>query len=190
MQGDPANAPPRPSVGFHVSTGVWAVLATLMLASLGRFLLSGIVVLFGVMLGVAWFFAFARVLVDREARGRLTWKEAGHWAVCPATGLFFVALSFTTWPYMLRVTLSEPALLRLVEDLDQGRANPFDPGRAGLIFVDHAEALEDCVVLTTETGFLTEYGLVYSRDDSPPDASPRWIWHLYGRWYAFAYDPF
>jgi hypothetical protein len=91
---------------------------------------------------------------------------------------------------MARVKLSEPALLRLVEDIERGRAVQGSPGRAGLIFVDHATAEEDCVVLTTESGYLTECGLVFSRTGTIPKPPARHLRHLYGRWYTFAYNPF
>ncbi len=180
-----AMGPPRPTALWHVLTGLWAALAAVMSASLAGFTLPLVVLAFGGMLGLVWCFYVVRVLPDREARGRLTWKAAAAWAVCPLTGLLFAALSFTSWPYELRVRISEPALLRLVEDLDRGRVDPCDPGRAGLIFVDYATAEEDCVVFTTESAFLTEYGLVYSRDGRIPNPQHLPLWHLYGRWYTF-----
>lgn len=182
-----AMGPRRPTVAFHVLTAIWAVLAAVMSASIAGagLMLPLAVVLFGGTLGIAWCFALARAVLDREARGRLTRRAMGAWAVCPLTGLLFVALSFTQWPYELRVRISEPALLRLVEDLDSGRVDASDPGRAGLIFVDYATAEEDCVVFTTESVFLTEYGLVYSRDGRIPNPQHLPLWHLYGRWYTF-----
>lgn len=187
---DTTPGPPRPSARLRALTGVWAVLAAVMSASLGRLMLPFLVLLIGVTLGVAWCSQLTRVLLDREARGRLTWRAMASWMVCPLTGLLFAALSFTSWPYMLRVKISEPALLRLVADLERGRADLRDPGRAGLIFVDHASVREDCVLLETETGFLTWHGLVYSRSGARPRPPPRThVRHLYGRWYTF-YESF
>jgi hypothetical protein len=181
-----AMGPPRPTATFHALTAVWVVPAAIMSASIaGDLMLSLVVVLLGGTLGIAWCVALARVLLRREARNRLAWNAMAHWAVCPLTGLLFAVLSFTQWPYELRVRISEPALLRLVEDLDRGRADPGDPGRAGLIFVDYAKAEEDGVVFTTESVFPTEYGLVYSRDGRTPNPRHLPLWHLYGRWYTF-----
>ncbi|MFI5404016.1 MAG: hypothetical protein ACHQ1G_13840, partial [Planctomycetota bacterium] len=64
--------------------------------------------------------------------------------------------------------LSEPALLRLVEEVEAGRVDG-KPGRAGLIGVRSTSAREDCVLLYTEHGFIfTEYGLARSRDGNRP----------------------
>jgi hypothetical protein len=161
-----------------------------MTASLGGFLLPLVVLAFGGFLGVVWTVQLLRVLLSREARGRLTRRASLHWGVCPATGLLFGALSLTPWPYALSVKLGEPALLRIVEDLEQGRANARDPGRAGLIFVDDAQVREDCVLLYTGWGYLTLHGLAYSRDGAPPEPPFARVRHLYGRWYTFCEDPF
>jgi hypothetical protein len=45
-------------------------------------------------------------------------------------------------------------------------------------------------VLTTESGYLTECGLVFSRTGTIPKPPARHLRHLYGRWYTFAYNPF
>lgn len=182
-----AIVPSRPNAHFHALTAAWALLALIMCASLGRFMITGVVVLFGAVLTASWCHELVRALFDREARGRLTRGALGAWAIFPLTVLLFAALSFSPWPYVMRVKLSEHALLRLVEDVEASRASP---GRAGLIFVDDARAVKGCVVLTTESGYLTEYGLVFSQAGTMPKPPALHLRHLYGPWYVFHHDPF
>ncbi len=181
--------PPRPTVVWHVLTALWAIPAALMSASVSpHFGLVVAVVFSGGLLGLIWCIQLARVLLDPEARRRLAWRAIGAWAFCPATGLLLTALYFTQWPLVLRVKLSEPALLRLVTDIEADRVQVDRPIRAGLMSMHRAAVEEHYVLLYTDHGFIfTEYGLAYSRDGNRPTSS---YWgltfrHLFGRWYIF-----
>jgi hypothetical protein len=182
--------PPQPTALWHVLTGIWACLAAVMSTQLAPDLLLGTAVLaFGGMLGLIWSVMAARVLLNRDARRRLTGRAIASWAVCPATGLMFAALCASGLPAACRVKLSEPALDRLAAGLEALRTRVDRTTRAGLMFVDEAVVEERCILLRTDSGgFFTQYGLARSRDGSWP-ASDHYgmttFRHLFGRWYTF-----
>lgn len=64
---------PRGPAPPHLLTAIWAIPAALLSATIGRgvFAPFGLAIL-GLALAVVWFSNLARVLLDREARGRLT----------------------------------------------------------------------------------------------------------------------
>jgi len=185
--------PPRPTALWHWMTAIWALMALAMGASLPPDLGLVLAVLaFGALLGLIWTVQMLRVLHDREARNRLTLRAAAAWAVCPATGLLLTALVWTGWPIVLRVKLSEPALVRLAEEVKGGRSAVAGRFGTGLVPVYEAHVEGNCVVLSTGVAFLDDYGLAYSRDGrhpAPGDARYRFH-HLFGPWYTFVLDVF
>jgi hypothetical protein len=183
---------PRPTVLWHIFTAAWALMAAPMSASLSPpFMLMLVAAFFGGALGLIWSVQLLRVLLDREARSRLTRRASVAWAAYPTIGLLLVALFLSQWPFALRVKLSEPALLRLAGEVEDGRTRVGVPCRAGLVSVDSADVRENCVLLFTGAVFLTECGLAYSRDGKPPALGHPWVFrHLFGRWYTFQVDLF
>ncbi len=169
-------------------TAAWAIMALWMSASLSPDLMLGLAVLgIGGLLGLIWTFQVLRVVLDREARGRLTPRAIVAWAICPATGLLLVALVGTQWPVALRVKLSEPALLRLVEDVEARRATVPGTFGVGRVSVEEATVAGNCVILYTGSGFFIDYGLAFSRDGNPPAPEyMRSFRHLFGRWYTYS----
>ena len=187
---DTAMGPPRPTTTWHVLTGIWAFFAAVMSGRLAPGLLLGMtVVLSGGLLGLIWCVQFARVLLNREARRRLTGRALASWAVCPATGLFLAALTLSQWPVALRVKLSEPALLRLAQEVEDGRDEVTSGRLVGLMVVDGTVLEESCVLLHTDSGFFfVKYGLAYSRDGDWPSShyyGTTSFRRLFGRWYTF-----
>ena len=182
---------PQPTPLWHIFTVGWLVPALLMTARVDPgFGLLGIVALYGALLGLIWLVCGALVLLSREARARLTRRAVAAWLAFPAMVLLVALLLHTRWPLMLRVRLSEPALLELVQEARADRRPHEDPRRAGLMFVDHVYAEEDCVFLHTNHGFIfREHGLAYSPDGSEPRG--RYMGyrtefhHLTGHWWTF-----
>jgi hypothetical protein len=144
---------------------------------------------FGGVLGLIWSAQLLRVLIDTEARGRLTRRAAVAWAAYPTVGLVLLALFWSQWPFALRVKLSEPAVVRLASEVEDGRTRVGGPVGAGLVSVEWAEVRGNCVVLFTGAVFMTDCGLAYSRDGKPPALGHPWAFrHLFGRWYTFQVD--
>jgi hypothetical protein len=184
----PAAGPPRPTAFWHALTVAWAIPAAVMSASFSPHpgLVFAVLALGGIM-GLAWSFQALRVLLDREALGRLTPRAVAGWAAYPVTGLLLLGLSWSQWPLALRVRLSEPDLRRLAEGVEDGWVQVDRRVGAGLVLVEHAEARADCVMLCTGHGlFLTDIGIAYSRDgDGPSPVGQCRFRHLFGRWHTY-----
>ena len=174
---------PGPGRAVQILTVLWAIAAVLMAAFGHTFLLGAPLVLCGLLLGVAWCdLAFRRLILQK---GFATLDRRGFvaWAFCPWTGLLLSAVCFTQWGLVLRVKLSEPALLRLVEEVEAGKAHFDPPVRAGLFKIDGGRVEGGCVLLETNEGWpLASEGIVYVREGT---TQARFSDHLVGRWWAF-----
>ena len=178
MPDDAVARPPGPGRALLVQTVLWGI-ATILVVAFGHTFLLGIpLLLWGFILGIAWLcLAVSRLILGR---GLLDWRGLVAWA---ATGLLLGAACFTQWPLALRVKLSEPALLRLVEEVDAGRATFHRPVRAGLFAIDGGRVEGGCVLLETNEGWpLASEGIAYVREGT---TQARFSDHLVGRWWAF-----
>lgn len=178
--------PPRPTAVWHVMTALWA-LAALLLAVFGhRFATAAVVLPIGGLLALIWCFQAARVLLHRETRSRLTPRAMIGWAAYPATAILLSSLVLSHWVDVLRVRVSEAALLRLVEDVEAGRADFDTPVRAGLFRIEDARIEDGCVLLeVNESWVYLSDGLAFARRGAPPSlALSR---HITGPWWEFYY---
>lgn len=180
---------PAPS---HLLTALWA-LAVVLLGAFGQdFLLVTVGGFFGAILGLAWLVQVARVLLDREARGRLTGGAILAWMVFPATVFVVAALLLSSWPLVLRVKASESALLRLVAEVEAGRTSFAPPVRAGLFLIDGGRIEGGSVLLEWTEGWpMASEGLAYftagnlSRPFEGSFPGPVGLKHVVGRWWTF-----
>ena len=188
---------PRPDREAQILTLLWAA-AALLATAFG--LTSGfggiLLFLFGVLLALAWcVVAFGRLVVE-WGLPRLDWRSTLSWTFCPATVLLLgIFIYYSPWPLVLRVKLSEPALLRIVEEVRAGRTHFDPPARAGLFSIDCGSVRNGTVLLDTNEGWLLDTeGIAYVGDDprwlefgedgSPP---PPFRGRLAGRWCWFRY---
>jgi hypothetical protein len=182
-----AEGPPRPAALWHILTGIWALLALPVCASLAPDLLLGMLAFFvGGLLGLAWVIQVLRVISDRDARRRMTGRAALGWAAYPATALLLYVLLTTGVLVHLRVRLSEPALQRLAEEVAAGAK--VDDRWVGLMWIEGAWVSGNAVLLSVGASFMETTGLAYSLDGLPaaPEGHPL-THHLHGRWYTFYY---
>ena len=184
---------PRPRRSIQIATLCWAVVVILAAAFGHTAMGEGApLFLFGLLLGLGW----CGNLIVEWGLVRLDWRSAVAWSVCPATLLllgFFIY--FSPWPLVLRVKLSESALLRVVEEVRAGRTRFDPPVRAVLFSIDSARIRNGTVLLdTNESWPLESAGIAYVGDDprwldfgedgSPP---PPFCGSLFGRWSWFRY---
>lgn len=161
-------------------------------------LLFATVVLGGFGLGVVWciFLAMRYVAWSKARAPRRTWRGVLLWGVCPATGLLLTVLYVTQVPLVLRVKLSETAMLELVEGAEtaaraeEGSPQVAWPVRAGAMWVQYADVQERCVFLLTNHGFIFHmYGLVYVKGGGRPEGNYMGFRtgyrHLVGDWWTF-----
>lgn len=185
MTDDEAARAPGPGRAVQGLTTLWAVGAVLIALFGHTCLLGPPLILCGLLLGIGWCCLAVGRLIVREGILRLGWRGVLVWALCPATGLLLGAVCFSQWPLALRVKLSEPALLRLVEEVKAGRASFDRPVRARLFKIDGGRVDGGCILLETNEGWpLASEGIAYV-----PKGTPRVLFsdHLVGRWWAFAF---
>lgn len=182
---DSPTGPPRPTAVWHVMTAIWALAAALLAVFGHRVAAAAVLFPLGGVLGLIWCFQAARVLLCREARGRLTPGAMIGWAVYPVTAILLSSLVLSSWIDVLRIRVSEAALLRLVEDVEAGRAID-RPVRAGLFRIERARIEDGCVLLeNNESWVYLSDGLAFVRRGAPPPlALARHIW---GPWWEFRY---
>ena len=94
----------------------------------------------------------------------------------PGVFLLACALHFTQLPRVLRVKLSEDALL---EAIQQDRSGP-----AGLFRILHIEKEIDGAYVVTSDGLLGWAGFAYIPHDMPAESGRR-LRHLYNHWWTF-----
>ena len=160
----------------------WACIAGLMtLRVYPGMLLFMAVVSSGGVLGVTWCVLLVSCLIRRTA-GPAGSGRVLAWGLCPAVGLLLTVMFVSRIPLVLRVAVSEGALLDLVEKEE--------PGRAGAMFVQTVVVQGRCVfLLTNHAPIFKMYGLVYVEDAGRPEGEylryATTYEHLVGRWWTF-----
>jgi len=169
-------------------TGIWALLSLPACASPNANpLITVLAFSTGGLLGLIWLVQVLRVVLDADGRQRMTRRAAIAWSIYPATGLLLLFLLMTGLFFEVRVRLSETALERLAAEVTSG-AEVKGTRWVGLVRIEGARMSGNAVLFSTESKFLAEYGLAYSRDGAPPALPGRpVVSHVFGRWYTFTY---
>lgn len=94
-------------------------------------------------------------------------------------------LDYTHYGVVVRIKLAEQPLQSLVQSVQRGNA-PKLPQQVGLFKVRRTEIRDGIVwIVTNETGFGNETGLVYSPYQEPPYISEDYYGHLIGPWWIW-----
>ena len=185
----------QPNTIELIAAGLWLIGALVAFSDAGFNGLALLVILFGLPLGMLWVLRF---LVTSAVEGlqtvktpRDTWPYLRAWAFTPLVGLIGIGLAMTDWDLVLRLHLSEPYLMRLVEYkmTHDNQVADRKPRFAGLFLVHSMENHEGVILLGTGRAYLDRNGLAYTGDTEPPFIGSRWEFtYLHNGWWRFDWD--
>jgi hypothetical protein len=115
-----------------------------------------------------------------------SWRRIAAWTAVPLVFLVAFLAIRSNWPLAIRVWLSETELR------DYVACGGTEPGtrweHVGLFVAKSCVVEPQCVLITTDYGFL-EYGGVAYAPGGRPDSQPfTTFWHLYGPWYKWRFS--
>ena len=165
----------NPGRGEHALALLWLLGAAVVLSNAaGGALATVAMASFALFLSITW---GLRLFIALKRRSHILLE---HWLVWPGAFVLAVGLHITQAPRLLRLKLSEDALLEAIE-LRR-------PGGAGLFDVLEVIPKEDGTYLVTKDGIFGAAGFAYFPDDVPTNKKLK-MRHVSGHWWTFRSRP-